>query len=147
MTDTTDTMDTTPVGVFNRCMELLLVNDIPTFLTLIHPDAVMEFPFTPPGRPRRIEGGEAVREYFMNYSRMMGTSEVTDLTVHETKDPEVLVIEFAGTSTATATGEQVDLAFVSVLRVRDGLVLHYRDYWNPLTTLALMNEAPPGAEV
>ncbi|MEV0184753.1 nuclear transport factor 2 family protein [Streptomyces sp. NPDC050625] len=141
-----DTMDTTPFGVFNRCMELLLVNDIPAFLTLVHPDAVMEFPFTPPGMPRRVEGGDALRDYFMNYSKMLESTEVTDLIVHETKDREVLITEFTGKATATATGEQVELAFVSVLRVRDGLVVHYRDYWNPLTTLALRNEDPPTAE-
>ena len=32
----------------------------------------------------------------------------------------------------TATGAPYEQSYVSVLTVRDGLIVRYRDYWNPL---------------
>ncbi|WP_281197039.1 nuclear transport factor 2 family protein [Microtetraspora niveoalba] len=48
--------------------------------------------------------------------------------VHHTADPEVIVAEYEMTGTVTTTGRSATAAFVLVLRVRDGQVVHWREY-------------------
>ena len=36
---------------------------------------------------------------------------------------------------ALITGEPYDQRYISVIRVRDGHIVHYKDYWNPLALL------------
>jgi ketosteroid isomerase-like protein len=54
--------------------------------------------------------------------------EVREIAVHETKDPEVIVVEYELTGTALATGRRGTGRFVGVLRVRDGKIAHWREY-------------------
>lgn len=54
--------------------------------------------------------------------------EVREIAVHETKDPEVIVVEYELTGTALATGKQGTGRFVGILRVRDGRIAHWREY-------------------
>jgi uncharacterized protein len=48
--------------------------------------------------------------------------------VHETADPEVIVAEYRLGGTVLPGGEHRSAQFVSVIRVRDGLVTHWREY-------------------
>jgi uncharacterized protein len=93
-------------------------------------DVVIEEPFAPDGRPRRIEGKAAWLAF--------ATKERADLpfrldsqrvtAVHETADPQVLVVEYELTGTALASGRTSTAPFIGVLRVRDGLVVGWREY-------------------
>ena len=37
-----------------------------------------------------------------------------------------------------ATGEPFEQRYISVIRLRDGYIVHYRDYWNPIAALQTM---------
>ena len=93
-------------------------------------DVVVEEPFAPPGRPRRFEGKAAWLEFATqqraNLPFTLDSQRITAL--HETTDPEVLVVEYELTGTALATGRVSTAPFVGVLRVRDGLVIGWREY-------------------
>jgi ketosteroid isomerase-like protein len=97
---------------------------------LLADDLVIEWPFAAPGRPRRIEGRDA-------FLAMAGPAraalpfrldECRVSAVHETADPEVIVAEYELAGTLNATGERRAAAFISVLRVRDGRVVRWREY-------------------
>lgn len=54
----------------------------------------------------------------------------TDITIHETTDPEVIVAEFEYRGTVEETGEPFAFPGIFVLRVRDGEIVSSRDYFD-----------------
>ena len=56
----------------------------------------------------------------------------TDITIHETLDPEVIVAEFTYQSDATETGKTFAIPCIFVLRVRNGEIVESRDYIDPV---------------
>ncbi|MFF7651395.1 nuclear transport factor 2 family protein [Streptomyces sp. NPDC007983] len=120
------------VRVYERARELLLAHDMQGFADLWAEDGTMEFPFAPPGWPRRLEGREAVREYVRDYTDHIDLRAVVHEAVHRTADPGVLIVEFTVDAVAVATGRAHRIDYVAVITVRDGEIVSYRDYWNPL---------------
>jgi uncharacterized protein len=125
-------MSADPVEVFQRGVELLLAKDMAGFVGLYAEDAVMEFPFAPPGRPGRLEGRAEVHEYLAGYPDQLDVREIGHTIVHRTDDPRVVVTEFSAEGVVVATGKPYATRYIAVLTVRDGQITHHRDYWNPL---------------
>ena len=124
---------TTAVEVFNQLAQVSMEsNDSTALVGLCTDDVVFEFPFAPPGRPTCVEGKPALTEYLKALSGRVRLEGVSSLVVHETVKPEVAIIEMTLTGTVTTTGAPYEQSYVSVLTARDGLIAHYRDYWNPL---------------
>lgn len=134
MTSTTD--------VFAKCMDRLLNKDIDGFLALMAPECVMEFPFAPPGHDRLLSTPDELHAHFHGSAGRIDIKNVIRLEIHETADPETIIVEFAGDGVALATGQPCEVAFIAVFTARDGLCVRYRDYWNPLTTLAMHGNDP-----
>jgi ketosteroid isomerase-like protein len=111
---------------------------------LLADDAVVETPFAPPGRPRRFEG----RSEFLTFARAGRASlpvrfeQCREIAIHETTDPEVIVIEYELAGTVTTTNRHASAAFIGVLRVRDGQILHWREYQNALPLLTRWANCP-----
>jgi len=128
---------TTALDVFGRLAQALTAQsggpgDSSAMVDLCADDVVFEFPFAPPGRPTRIDGKAALGEYLDDVTGHRRIEGVSNLELHETVKPEVAIVEMTLTGTVTDTGEPYEQSYVSVLTVRDGLIVHYRDYWNPL---------------
>jgi uncharacterized protein len=124
---------TTAVDVFTKLAQVgVETNDAGALVDLCADDVVFEFPFAPPGRPARVEGKLALGDYLKGISGRVRLEGVSNLEIHETVKPEVAIIEMTMTGTVTATGAPYEQSYVSVLTVRDGLIVRYRDYWNPL---------------
>ncbi|GLI03625.1 nuclear transport factor 2 family protein [Phytohabitans aurantiacus] len=90
-------------------------------------------PFDPLRAPA-LRSRDELREHF----RPTGTSprlrrRATNITIHETTDPEVIVAEFEYQGTVADTGEPFALPGIFVLRVRDGQIVSSRDYFDHLT--------------
>lgn len=102
-------------------------------------DAVHEFPFTRPGMPSRLEGRDEIvnwiaagwKAFPLKYERYR------TLAVHDTGDPETIVVEQEALGTSPITGEFA-LPNVVVLTVRNGQIAHLRDYVNILAAAAAM---------
>lgn len=108
-----------------------------TFVQMFAEDGVMEFPYALPS-PRRLEGREALAAHLAYLARLVELLSVSDVVKHATIDPEVFIVEFASSGRAVATGEPFEQRYISVIRVRDGHIVHYKDYWNPLAILRTM---------
>lgn len=133
----------TAVEVFDRAKQLLIAHDMLGFADLWAVDGTMEFPFAPPGRPSRLEGREAVREYVRDYTDHLDVRAVTHDVRHRTEDPDTLIVEFAVEGVAVRTGRPYRMAYVAFITVEDGEITAYRDYWNPLAaghTLGILDE-------
>ncbi|MGW4490217.1 nuclear transport factor 2 family protein [Amycolatopsis sp. NPDC004368] len=131
---------TTPRDVFVRLAEGITEGRFGELSPLYAEDTVVEHPTAVP-RPGRLAGRAAVHERFMG--GLAGTLRLTqtDLVVHETTDPEVIVAEYRYTVESTRTGKSVETDNIQVLRVRDGLIVHSRDYHDYLLMAAVQDTA------
>jgi ketosteroid isomerase-like protein len=102
-------------------------------------DAVHEFPFTRPGVPSRLEGRDEILNWIaagwkanpLKYERYR------TLAIHDTNDPETIIVEQEAIGTSASTGE-FTLPNIVVLTVRNGQIAHLRDYVNVLAAAAAM---------
>jgi uncharacterized protein len=126
-------MPATPADILARRSQLILSGDADGFADLFAPDAVIESIFAGPrGAPMRVEGREAIREY----SRLMLASplrledfEVAEL--YQTQDPEVVITRMATKGTVATTGRAFTTTSVQIIRIREGNIVHSRDYADP----------------
>jgi ketosteroid isomerase-like protein len=123
---------TSPTELYRHSLRLLLDKDIPAWVALWADDGVMEFPFAPEGWPRRLEGKEAVAAYMRDYPDHIDLHDFPDLRIHQTTDPETIVVEMRGVGRLVATDAPFDMTYIAVVTVREGHFTAYRDYWNPL---------------
>jgi uncharacterized protein len=115
------------------------------FADLFAEDGVLEYPFAMPGQPPQLRGREAIRAYFAAAagSRRLFEMDGVDALVRETDDPEVVVaevvvaeIEHRGRS--LVTGEAYRFRALGVIRVRDGEIVSYQDYMDPIAAARLL---------
>ncbi|MFF0413511.1 nuclear transport factor 2 family protein [Kitasatospora sp. NPDC004745] len=105
-------------------------------------DTVVETALAPVG-PRRFEGRATLEARFAEvaaHSPLQLTPK--NVLVRETDDPEVVVAEWDYEVYNRVSGQRFEAANVQVLRVRDGLIVHSRDYHDHLT-LALATGTLP----
>ena len=105
------------------------------FVELMSDDFVMEFPYARPGMPTKVEGKMAVLLHLSKVGQGVTVDSADNLVVHETKDPEVVILEFDGHGKALKTGEPYEQRYISVIRARGGKMVHFKDYWNPIQGL------------
>jgi uncharacterized protein len=136
----------TPPDVLTRRRRLILSGDADGFADLFAPDAVIEWPFAPPGAPSRLEGREAIREYSRHV--MASPLQIDDFEVaelYQTQDPEVMVVEMRAKGTLTTTGQSVAATSIQVLRIRDGQIVLFRDFTDPRVLEDVIGEPGPGS--
>lgn len=114
------------------------------FADLFAPDGVLRFPFAPPGMPREIHGREAVRasRHAEAGQRALFTMHGVDMLVRETDDPEVVVVEIEHHGHSHVLGAPYRFRALGVMRVRDGLIVSYDDYMDPIAMAALVGRTP-----
>ena len=108
------------------------------------PEVIIEMPFAPSGLyPARIEvTREQLRERFRAGRAVRRYTGVESVRVHDTQDPEITVIEYGLTGVMIATGEPFSLVFVMVMTIRDGLIVHTRDYTDPIAGARIAGRLP-----
>lgn len=110
------------------------------FAGLFAPDGVLAYPFAPPGQPRELRGRDAVRAYFAARSGARDLLEMdgVEAVVRETDDPEVVVTEITHHGRSRATGGPYRFTALGVIRVRDGQIVHYDDYMDPIAMARML---------
>jgi ketosteroid isomerase-like protein len=51
--------------------------------------------------------------------------------LYQTEDPEVVITEMRATGTVTTTGRSFTTTSVQIIRIRDGHIVHSRDFADP----------------
>jgi len=126
---------TSPADLFRHSLRLLLDKDIPAWVGLWAEGGTMEFPFAPEGWPARLEGKQAIAAYMRDYPDHIDLHEFPDLRIHQTVDPETIVVEMRGVGRLVETGNPFDMTYIAVVTIQEGRITSYRDYWNPLVVL------------
>jgi ketosteroid isomerase-like protein len=100
-------------------------------------DAVHEFPFTAPGLPSRLEGRDEIVNWMAAQwkTNTLKYERYRTLAIHDTNDPETIIVEQEALGTSTSTGEFA-LPNLFVLTARNGQIAHLRDYVNILAAAA-----------
>jgi uncharacterized protein len=134
-----------PREVFARMREQWLDNTVNHPMgSLLAADAVIEAPFALPGRPRRFEG----RDEFLasagagRAALPVRFEECREIAIHDTADPEVIVVEYELAGTVTSTGRRASAPFIGVLRVRDGQVAGWREYQDAFAIAHALGQLP-----
>ncbi|WP_037606120.1 nuclear transport factor 2 family protein [Streptacidiphilus rugosus] len=132
----------TPREVFTKLLEGIAAGRYTELAALYAEDALAETVFEPIG-PRRTEGRAALQERFAQ----VAAHSPVDLTpvnvvIRETDDPEVIVAEWDYLVHHRPTGQTFETANVQILRVRDGRIVHSRDYHDHLALITAAGALP-----
>jgi uncharacterized protein len=108
------------------------------------PEVVIDMPFAVSALiPSRVEATrEELRARFQAGTASRRYRRLSDVTIHETGDPEVIVVEYALHGEKTASGEPFSLRFAMVVTVRNGYIVHSRDYSDPIAGARLLDRLP-----
>ena len=115
---------------FARAIEALKTGDIDRYMEIYASDAVHEFPFAPEGAIRRLAGRDAISAYMRQLPKFIRFGSLSDVRTRETGDE--LIVEATGHHRRIPDDTQSDLSYVWFITRRDGHVVHFRDYMNPL---------------
>ena len=110
------------------------------FAGLFAEDGVLAYPFGLPGQPAELRGRDAIRSYFKDrsQSRDLLVMDGVEALVRETDDPEVVVTEITHHGWSKAARESYRHTALGVIRVRDGEIVRYDDYMNPIAVARLL---------
>ncbi len=130
----TDSVESFP-AMLRRVLGHRLRPDAETFPDMFAVDGVFEYPFAPPGLNRLMAGRAAIIANFEKIRKLLRIDGVADVSEIEVSDPDMVVLEFSGRGEGLITKEAYDQRYISVIRMRDGNIVHYKDYWNPIALL------------
>jgi uncharacterized protein len=133
-------MTATSREIVERMFRAARAHDVEAVLALMAPDAYLEWPFRPPGVPARVTGHAELRRHLTSVAG--GPIRLTDYrneVIHEAG--EVTIVEYDVSGSVVATGAPFEQSVIAVLRVRDGLIVSYRDYLNPLPLIEALAPA------
>jgi ketosteroid isomerase-like protein len=126
---------------FHRAMKDKSADDL---ADLYAPDAIHEFPFFVPHRPSRLEGREAIRAAYREgwKDHPLSIDEIEDVFVHAAEDPEIVIGQWRARATLIATGRVATITGLLELRVRDGMIVHTRDFMDALGIAQALGRTP-----
>jgi uncharacterized protein len=134
-------MTATPRQVFESRERLVSAGRWNEIADLYAEDTVVETPFALPA-PHRTEGREAVRAHFARSASGAVEMQTHNVRVHETTDPEVIIIESDLSGRIIQTGRTFDVPSIQILHVRDGLIVSARDFTNHAVMAAATGQLP-----
>ncbi len=120
-------------------VRLMVAGEREDFAGLFAPDGVMTYPFAPPGHPGELRGQDAIRSYFAARGEARGLLRMdgVDAVIRSTDDPEVVVTEITHHGWSRALDAPYRFTALGVIRVRDGKIVHYDDYMDPIAIARL----------
>ena len=128
----------TAVQMLRNSLDRFLAKDMKGWTELCDENVVAEFPFAPEGSAARIEGRAALYEYLRNYPSSIDVHELPTVTAYSTNDPNVAIAEWSASGTVISNGNRYEMRYATFVTIRNGLIVNYREYWNPIAFLAAM---------
>jgi uncharacterized protein len=112
------------------------------FADLFAEDGVLAYPFGLPGQPAELRGRDAIRAFFADLGRTRARDllvmDGVEAVIRETDDPEVVVTEITHHGWSKATSAPYRHLALGVIRVRDGQIVRYDDYMDPIAVARLL---------
>jgi ketosteroid isomerase-like protein len=119
--------------VLERMREAAIARSAEDMSSVYAADAVHEFPFTRPGVPSRMKGRDAIMSFITAFwsTSPLRYERYRTIAIHDTADPDTIVVEQEVQGTSSTTGSFV-LPNIVVLKARHGEIARLRDYANIL---------------
>ena len=132
-------MPLTPRQVAEQVRKMVAGEGV-VFADLFAADGVLAYPFAPPGQPRELRGRDAIRDYFAGRgrSRELFVMEGVDAEIWETDDPDMVITRITHYGQSGVTGGPYRFTALGVIRVRDGEIVRYDDYMDPIALPRLL---------
>ena len=136
-------MSTFPSAVerLRHGLDTFLAKDMRGWSLLCADNVVAEFPFAPEGSPRRLEGREALYDYLRNYPSVINVRSFPHVRVYSTDDPNVAIAEWSASGEVLTNGNAYEMSYATFVTFKDGLIVNYREYWNPIAFMQAMSGA------
>ncbi|MGN6825862.1 nuclear transport factor 2 family protein [Paucibacter sp. M5-1] len=128
------------VQLLRRSLETFLAKDIRAWAELCAEDVVVEFPFAPDETPRRMIGRAAIYEYQKDYPSVIDLQSTPTMTIYATHDPRLAIADWSVSGKVISNGNPYEMSYATFATFRDGLIVGYREYWNPMAFLNAMND-------
>jgi len=132
--------EATALGFFTTLMN----KDFEAFADLWADDAVQEIPFAPelPNFEDVWSGKAQILSYYVKAipGRKDHVFWIHD--IHQTTDPDVLIVEASAHSVIIASGRSYDQRYIVIFKLRDGKIILDREYVNPLNFMRAFGEEP-----
>jgi uncharacterized protein len=110
------------------------------FADLFAADGVLAYPFGLPGHPAELRGRDAIRAFFAGRARQRDllVMDGVEALIRQTDDPEVVVTEITHHGWSKAADAPYRHVALGVIRVRDGQIVRYDDYMDPIALARLL---------
>jgi uncharacterized protein len=132
-------MPRTPRDIAEQVRKMVAGEGV-VFADLFAADGVMAYPFALPGHPPELRGREAIRAFFAGRggARELFAMEGVAAQIWETDDPEVVITEITHHGQSNITGAPYRFTALGIIRVRDGEIVRYDDYMDPIALARLL---------
>ena len=129
----------TAAQLLKHSLDTFLAKDIKGWAQLCDENVVVEFPFAPDEASRRLTGRAAIYEYLKNYPSAIDIQRAPTLTIHATDDPNTAIAEWSVSGRVISDGNPYEMSYATFVTFRNGLIVNYREYWNPMVFMAAMS--------
>lgn len=96
-------------------------------------DAVQEMPYVPSGFPKKVEGKDALIEFYADWPHNADNPNFTDhLLFYDLQDPNFVFVEYQGRVDIITTGREYRQSYGALFQVdSDGKITLFREYFDP----------------
>ncbi|SNR41237.1 nuclear transport factor 2 family protein [Flavobacterium sp. ov086] len=123
--------NTSATQLLRNSLDTFLAKDMKGWSELCAEDVVAEFPFAPEASQSRFEGRAALYAYLKDYPSYIDVKSIPTLKIYGTDDPNVAIAEWSASGKVIGNGNQYEMSYATFVTFRDGLIVNYREYWNP----------------
>ena len=117
--------------LLRNSLDTFLAKDMKGWSELCAEDVIAEFPFAPEGSQSRFEGRAALYAYLKDYPGFIDVKSIATLKVYGTDDANVAIAEWSASGVVIGNGNPYEMSYATFVTFRDGLIINYREYWNP----------------
>jgi uncharacterized protein len=131
----------TAAQLLKHALDRFLAKDIEGWADLCDENIVVEFPFAPDAASRRIVGRDGIYEYLRNYPNVIDLKTTPTMMIHDTSDPNMAIAEWSASGQVISSGRPYEMSYATFVTFHNGLIVNYREYWNPMAFMAAMDGA------
>jgi uncharacterized protein len=129
----------TAAQVLKRSLDTFLAKDIKGWAEICDENVIVEFPFAPDLATRKLVGRSAVYDYLKDYPKFIDIKSAPTMSIHSTDDPKLAFAEWSVSGLVLTNGNPYEMSYATFVTVKDGLIVNYREYWNPMAFMAAMS--------
>jgi ketosteroid isomerase-like protein len=90
---------------------------------------------------RKLVGRAAIYDYLKNYPSVIDIQSAPTLKINATDNPNMAIAEWSVSGRVISNGNPYEMSYATFVTFKNGLIVNYREYWNPMTFMAAMSGA------